>query len=111
MVVVSVADPARSGDLRGNVAAMDRQRRRVILTGRVQNVWYRDSCRNEALARGVAGWVHNCPDGSVEAVFEGSPHAVEQMIAWCRVGPPRARVDNVEVTAEPVRNETGFVIR
>jgi acylphosphatase len=104
-------DPARSRDLRDNVAAMNRQRRRVIVTGRVQDVWYRDSCRTEALTRDVAGWVHNCPDGSVEAVFEGSPQAVEQMIAWCRVGPPRARVDNVEVTAEPVRNETGFVIR
>jgi acylphosphatase len=90
---------------------MNRQRRRVIVTGRVHNVWYRDSCRSEALARNVAGWVHNCPDGSVEAVFEGSPEAVEQMIAWCRVGPPRARVDDVEVRVEPVRNEIGFVVR
>jgi acylphosphatase len=63
------------------------------------------------LARGVAGWVHNCADGSVEAVFEGSPQAVQQMIAWCRSGPPRARVDNVEVIVEPVLNEAGFVVR
>ncbi|MGA3217006.1 MAG: acylphosphatase [Acidimicrobiales bacterium] len=90
---------------------MDRQRRRVIVTGRVQNVWYRDTCRSEALARDVAGWVHNGADGSVEAVFEGSAPAVEQMISWCRSGPPRARVDNVEVILEAVKGESGFVVR
>jgi acylphosphatase len=90
---------------------MGRERRRVIVTGRVQNVWYRDSCRSEALARDVAGWVHNCADGSVEAVFEGSSAAVDQMIAWCRTGPPRARVDAVEVIVEPVLDEVGFVVR
>jgi acylphosphatase len=64
-----------------------------------------------ALARDVRGWVRNCSAGSVEAVFEGSLEAVGQMISWCRKGPPRARVDNVEVTAEPVQNEIGFLIR
>lgn len=83
----------------------------MLVTGRVQNVWFRDSCRSEALARGVAGWVRNRPDGSVEGVFEGSRDAVEQMVAWCRVGPSRARVDAVEVIAQPVREEAGFVIR
>lgn len=90
---------------------MSLERRRVVVTGRVQNVWYRDGCRTEALARGVTGWVRNCSAGSVEAVFEGSLEAVGQMISWCRKGPPRARVDNVEVTAEPVQNEIGFLIR
>jgi acylphosphatase len=90
---------------------MGLQRLRVIVTGRVQNVWYRDSCRNEALARGVAGWVRNCSAGSVEAVFEGSPEALSQMVSWCHQGPPRARVDNVEVTEEPVQNEVGFLVR
>lgn len=90
---------------------MERQRRRVMVTGRVQNVWYRDTCRTEALVRDVAGWVHNCSDGKVEAVFEGSPGAVEQMISWCRVGPPRARVDRVDVFPEAVADEVGFVIR
>jgi acylphosphatase len=89
---------------------MDRLRKRVIVNGRVQNVWYRDSCRSEALARGVAGWVRNRPDGSVEAAFEGSTQAVEQMISWCRVGPPRARVDSVEVIVEPVGDEVGFAV-
>lgn len=87
------------------------ERRRVIVTGRVQNVWFRDSCRTEALARGVSGWVRNRPEGSVEAVFEGSPAAVEAMITWCRTGPPRARVDRVEVIVEPVEGESGFSIR
>ncbi|MGD0440205.1 MAG: acylphosphatase [Acidimicrobiales bacterium] len=90
---------------------MSVQRLKVVVTGRVQNVWYRDSCRNEALARGVAGWVRNCSAGTVEAVFEGSPEAVSQMVSWCRTGPPRARVENVEVTEEPVRNEAGFLVR
>ena len=90
---------------------MSLERRRVVVTGRVQNVWYRDCCRTEALARGVTGWVRNCSAGSVEAVFEGSPEAVSQMISWCRKGPPRARVDDVEVIAEPVQNEVGFLVR
>jgi acylphosphatase len=90
---------------------MDRVRRRAIITGRVQNVWYRDSCRTEALARGAAGWVRNRPDGSVEAVFEGSPQVVEQMVVWCRIGPPRARVDFVEVIPEAVGDEVGFSVK
>ncbi len=90
---------------------MNRQRRRVVISGRVQNVWYRDTCRAEALARDVAGWVRNRPDGSVEAVFEGSREAVEQMVSWCRAGPPRARVDHVEVSEEQVLDEVGFAIR
>jgi acylphosphatase len=89
---------------------MERVRRRVIITGRVQNVWYRDSCRSEAQARGVDGWVRNCSDGSVEAVFEGSPDSVAQMVAWCRVGPPRAHVNGLDVIPEPVQSEDGFVI-
>ena len=82
----------------------------MIVTGRVQNVWFRDSCRTEALARGVSGWVRNRPDGSVEAVFEGSEAAVGQMVDWSRTGPPRARVDHVEVFVEPAEEESGFRI-
>jgi acylphosphatase len=90
---------------------VDRLRRRVVVSGQVQNVWFRDSCRSEALAHEVAGWVRNCSDGTVEAAFEGSRQAVEHMISWCRVGPPRARVGQVEVSAEPARGEVGFSIR
>ena len=83
----------------------------MVITGHVQNVWFRDTCRSEALARDVAGWVRNRPDGGVEAVFEGLPEAVGKMISWCRTGPPRAKVAGVEVSDEPVRGEVGFVIR
>ena len=77
----------------------------------MQGVWFRDSCRREALARSVAGWARNCLDGTVEAVFEGPAPAVAEMVAWCRVGPPRAEVTGIEVTEEPVAGAVGFRIR
>ncbi|MGO9196534.1 MAG: acylphosphatase [Acidimicrobiales bacterium] len=107
----SVADPERlleSGT--GGVAEVVR-RRRVIVSGDVQNVWFRDTCRSLALERGVAGWVRNRADGTVEAVFEGVPEAVDEMISWCRVGPRSARVAGVEVWDEPLQGEVGFTIR
>ena len=70
---------------------------RVVVTGRVQGVWFRDSCRTEARANGVAGFVRNRGDGAVEAEFEGPAAAVARMVAWSRDGPPRARVDSVAV--------------
>ena len=73
-------------------------RRRVVVTGHVQGVWYRDSCRNQAEMLGVRGWVANRGDGAVEAELEGTPEAVDALIAWMRVGPPRAVVAEVEVT-------------
>ncbi len=88
-----------------------RVRKRVLIAGRVQNVWFRDSCRHEALRRGVDGWVGNRPDGGVEAVFEGAPAAVDEMVAWCHDGPPRARVAAVEVREELPTAEPGFAIR
>ena len=96
--------------VRGVPAVSDDSRIRghVWIRGRVQGVWFRDACRREALARGLAGWVRNCPDGSVEGVFEGAPAAVEAMIEWCRQGPPRARVDSVETREELPTGETGF---
>jgi len=87
------------------------ERRRVVVHGRVQGVWFRESCRREAEARNVAGWVRNRADGTVEAVFEGPPQAVAAMLAWCRTGPPRAGVARLEVTVEPVRGEVGFSVR
>jgi acylphosphatase len=75
-------------------------RRRVVVRGEVQGVFFRDSTRKEAESRGVAGWVRNRDDGSVEAVFEGSPDAVEAMIEWCRSGPSRAEVEDMDVILE-----------
>jgi acylphosphatase len=83
-------------------------RRRVLVSGRVQGVFFRDACRHEAKAAGVRGWVRNRGDGQVEAVFEGPAPAVERMIAWCHVGPPRASVTAVQVTEEPPVGEPSF---
>lgn len=86
-------------------------RRRVVVDGRVQGVFFRETCRREADAAGVAGEVRNLPDGRVEAVFEGSAEAVERLVAWCRVGPPAAIVTSVEVHSEPPSGHTGFRVR
>ena len=85
-------------------------RRRVVVTGRVQGVFFRDSTRREARRRRVAGWVTNRDDGSVEAVFEGEPDDVEALVAWSRRGPARARVDTHAVTAEEPTGEAGFAV-
>ena len=79
--------------------------------GRVQGVWFRDSCRREALERDVAGWVANRFDETVEAVFEGAEAAVAELVAWCRMGPPRAEVTRVDVVEEPPEGLVGFRVR
>ncbi|MFF8268525.1 acylphosphatase [Streptomyces sp. NPDC016562] len=88
-------------------------RKRVIVSGTVQGVFYRDTCRREAVARGVSGWVRNLPDGEVEALFEGDEDAVAAMVRWARTGPPEAEVRAVEVreeTAAP-QEPRGFEVR
>jgi acylphosphatase len=90
---------------------VDRARRRVLVAGRVQGVWFRESCRDHALAAGVAGWVRNLADGRVEVVLEGPPAAVDGVVAWCRRGPRRARVDGVDVVDEAPVGEQGFRVR
>ena len=69
----------------------------LLIRGRVQGVAFRESMRIRAEQLGVTGWVRNRLDGSVEAMVQGSPHAVEAMIEWARRGPPAARVTKVEV--------------
>ena len=86
-------------------------RRRVVVTGQVQGVFYRESCRREARSRSVAGWVRNRSDGSVEAVFEGEPDAVEAMVAWAEVGPPHASVAGSTVNEEQPEGLSGFTVR
>ena len=85
--------------------------RRVTVRGRVQGVWFRDSCRVEADARGVRGWVANEPDGTVVGHFEGPEDAVESLVDWCRSGPPRARVEGVEVSDASPEGSSGFLTR
>lgn len=86
-------------------------RAHVWISGRVQGVWFRDSCQRQAHAEGVAGWCRNLVDGRVEAVFEGARDAVDRMVAWCHEGPPRARVTDVEVRREQPVGEAGFAVR
>lgn len=68
---------------------------RLSIHGRVQGVFFRDSMRREALRLGVAGWVRNCGDGSVEAVVQGSVSAVDAIVQWAQRGPPHAEVSRV----------------
>jgi acylphosphatase len=89
----------------------EQARRRVVVRGYVQGVFFRDSCRREASTRGVAGWVTNRPDGAVEAVFEGSPDSVAAMVEWCRRGPRGADVESVEDTSEEPEGLARFEIR
>ena len=85
-------------------------RRHVWVDGRVQGVWFRETCRRLATEVGVAGWVTNRADGRVEAVFEGTTAAVNHMVAWCRSGPPRAMVVDVQVLDEAPVGDSGFSV-
>lgn len=85
--------------------------RRVVVHGRVQGVWFRESTRRIAERHGVAGWVRNRPNGTVEAHLEGGREDVERVVAWCHEGPPSARVDRVDVRDEPPTGLVGFVVR
>lgn len=81
------------------------------MRGHVQGVFFRDSVRRLAERDGVSGSVANRWDGAVEAVFEGSPEAVERLVEFCRRGPRGARVDDVEVTGEDPKGLHGFSVR
>jgi acylphosphatase len=83
-------------------------RKRAIVHGRVQGVFFRDTTRRMAQSRGVAGWVRNNPDGTVEAAFEGPPEAVEAMVEFAREGPRGAVVESVDVVNEEPEGAAGF---
>lgn len=87
---------------------MDRVRAHLRIYGRVQGVGFRWSMLREARKLGVAGWVRNMPDGSVEAVVEGDPERVEALIGWAHQGPAFARVTRVEVKWEEPEGLQGF---
>jgi acylphosphatase len=89
----------------------DRVRKVLLISGRVQGVWFRESCREQAAAAGVSGYVRNLADGRVEAVLEGPEDAVDRVAAWCRTGPRHARVDRVETRAEEAAGLSGFHVR
>jgi acylphosphatase len=92
-------------------ASPARIRRRVVVRGRVQGVAFRAAARAQATRLGVAGWVRNCADGSVEAELEGAPEAVEAMLAFCRRGPRSADVRDVTVSEATPQGALDFAIR
>jgi acylphosphatase len=86
-------------------------RRRVVVHGRVQGVWFRESARRRAEELGLAGWVRNTPDGTVEAEVEGPSEDVEVFVSWLGHGPPQARVDATEVEERSPLGDHGFRVR
>ena len=86
------------------------RRVRVLVSGRVQGVFFRASCAERAGDLDLSGWIRNDEGGNVEAEFEGAESAVAQMVSWCREGPPLARVDRIDVADEAPTGETGFHI-
>jgi acylphosphatase len=86
-------------------------RRRVVIHGRVQGVFFRDSLRRQARANGVSGWARNRPDGTVEAVLEGAEDRVQRILQFSRTGPRHARVDRVDASEEAPEGLAGFEIR
>jgi acylphosphatase len=88
------------------------ERAHVYVSGQVQGVFFRESARERAEQLGLAGWVKNLPDGRVEAVFEGPPDKVRQMIQWCEQGPSHATVENVDAELEESSGDLrGFEVR
>ena len=83
-------------------------RRRLLVSGRVQGVFYRDTCRSTAESAGVGGSARNLPDGRVEVILEGEESAVDKVIAWCRRGTPQSRVERIDISEEDPLGETGF---
>lgn len=86
---------------------MSNIRVRLIIEGRVQGVWFRDSTRKQAVGLGVSGWVKNRPDGKVEVLAEGEELMVKKLVAWCHHGPPHANVTRVDQEEEPWQGEYG----
>jgi acylphosphatase len=83
------SDRPFSGEMMNNIQV------HLIIEGRVQGVWFRESTRREAVSLRLTGWVKNRPDGTVEALIEGPQQAVDQLVAWCHKGPPAAKVTAV----------------
>ncbi len=93
------------------MSLVERERRHVVVYGLVQGVGFRFAVERAARARGVAGWVRNRPDGTVEAVFEGAREDVEALVDLCRRGPRGARVVRLDVEPEPPAGHSGFEVR
>jgi acylphosphatase len=90
------------------VPGLNTVRRHLLVSGRVQGVWFRGACAEQARALGVAGWARNLPDGSVEVVAEGDAAGVGALERWCHRGPPSAEVSAVTGTDQAPEDLTGF---
>jgi acylphosphatase len=77
----------------------------VVISGRVQGVWFRASTRDKAQQLGLTGWVKNTSEGNVEAVFEGEEKLINEMLDWCHHGPPLSEVKNVEIKKQHPSND------
>lgn len=89
----------------------DEERAHVFVSGHVQGVSFRDATRSQAEQLGLSGWVRNTQDGQVEAVFEGDPDKVQQMVEWCKSGPSSADVEELSVDNEQPENLSSFEVR
>lgn len=89
----------------------DEERAHVFVSGHVQGVSFRDATRSQAEQLGLSGWVRNTQDGQVEAVFEGDPDTVQQMVEWCKSGPSSADVEDLSVDNEQPENLSSFEVR
>jgi acylphosphatase len=83
----------------------------VLISGRVQGVFFRQTAATMARRSGVVGWIRNLPGGDVEAVFQGEDEAVDAMVEWCRQGPPYATIDDVRITGQEIGNDEDFRIK
>jgi acylphosphatase len=113
MVTVRAQPPSARSPATAPCAAYPRLvvRYRVLISGRVQGVFFRDTCRRLAERYGVAGWVRNLPDGRVEAVFEGPADDVGRLVDWARTGPRLAEVDDVALQPESPEGLSAFRLR
>ncbi|MGI8573498.1 MAG: acylphosphatase [Solirubrobacteraceae bacterium] len=102
---------AADGMVRENHGVSEAVRKRVVVRGRVQGVFFRDSVRERARAHGVAGWACNRADGAVEVILEGAPEAVDRVVRFCETGPADARVEGTAVNEEEPEGVQGFEIR
>jgi len=84
---------------------LDNIRMHLVIEGRVQGVWFRESTRREAVALKLTGWVKNRSDGTVEALIEGPEHEVNRLVSWCRKGPPAAGVSGIRKKQETWQGE------
>jgi acylphosphatase len=91
-------------------ASVNDKRYRLCVAGKVQGVWFRASAQHKASTLGLSGFVRNEPDGAVYLEIEGNAEALEEMIRWCRVGPPKAEVRGVDITEMPVQGGRSFEI-